>query len=278
MSTKFRTFAFIFTVFIMGTLASCSKDDDDDSDVISKPKITDLEVGISDSHVGYIGSDLHLEAEIVAEGKISEVTVEIHQEEGGDDEIEVTYTDYAGLKNTTFHKHVDIPEGTAEGEYHLHLTVTDEQGNQTTVEEEITIEMLEDEEAPEITISSAPGNGNSFSIGETISISGTITDNVSLAGALVALVYEDDNIEDADVSGSNTSVIVMLHTHDFDEVDSFDLEATIEVGAANDNNMTPAPIENDNAWKSGNYYILVKSKDANGNAATSNRYPIEINL
>ena len=48
--------------------------------------ISDLELGISDSHVAYIGADLHVEAEIVAEGRIKLVMVEIHQEEGSSDE------------------------------------------------------------------------------------------------------------------------------------------------------------------------------------------------
>ena len=70
----------------------------------------------------------------------------------------------------------------------------------------------------------------------------------------------------------------MLHTHDFDDPDETEFTASIAVGAANDNNMTPAPIQGDNAWRSGNYYILVKSKDAKGNWAYSSHYPIVINL
>jgi hypothetical protein len=50
------------------------------------------------------------------------------------------------------------------------------------------------------------------------------------------------------------------------------------VGAGYDNNMTPAPIEGDNAWQSGNYYILIKAVDAKGNWTYSIHYPIVINL
>ncbi|MBN2634723.1 MAG: DUF4625 domain-containing protein [Prolixibacteraceae bacterium] len=271
-----KTIKTILLLFVAATLVfftSCEKDDE-----VAKPIIALTELGLSDSHVAYIGADLHIEAEIEAEGRIDVITVEIHQEEGSSDEIEASYDEFAGLKNTTFHKHVDIPAETKVGTYHVHITVTDQEGNQTTVEDEIEIEELADEEAPEISVTSAPENGASYSNGGTITISGTVTDNISLAGLLVTLVYEPDNIADADVSGANTSVIVMLHTHDFEDPDETEFTASIAVGAANDNNMTPAPIQGDNAWRSGNYYILVKSKDAKANWAYSNHYPIVINL
>ncbi len=273
MKTAIKMMALIFIA--SSTLFFTSCDDDDD---VQKPVISNLELGIGDSHIAYAGADLHIEAEIYAEGKVDVITVEIHQEEGSSDEIEATYDDYSGVIDPTFHKHVDIPAGTPVGTYHVHITVTDMLGYQTTVEDEIEIQELADEEAPEITILSGPENGATYSTGETITISGSITDNISLAGMLVALVKESDNIDDADVSGSNSSVIVMLHTHDFDDPDETEFTASIVVGTENDNNMTPAPIQGDNAWRSGNYYILVKTKDAKGNGAKSNHYPIVINL
>lgn len=271
MNTKNKTLIVLFTIAVMALFSSCEK--------TPKPVISGLELGISDSHVAYISADLHIQAEIVAEGRIDMVIVEIHKEDGTGDEIEAEYAEFAGLKSTTFHEHVDIPAGTAAGEYYFHLTVTDQEGNSTTVEEDISIEELVDEVAPVITIASAPTNGQTFASGQTITISGSVTDNISLAGLVVGLVYETDNIADSDVSGAaNTKVIVMLHTHDFDDPDETDFSASIVVGAANDNNMTPAPIQGNNAWKSGNYYILVKSRDAKPNWAISNHYPIVIDL
>ena len=46
-------------------LTSCEKEDE-----VAKPVISGLELGIGNSHVAYIGADLHIETEIVAEGKI----------------------------------------------------------------------------------------------------------------------------------------------------------------------------------------------------------------
>lgn len=273
MNTRLFLIAIAFTAGLFFT--SCEKNNE-----VAKPVISVMELGLGNSHVAYIDADLHIEAEIIAEGKINKITVEIHQEEGSSDEIVEEYDEFAGLKNTTFHKHVDIPTTTVAGQYHCHIIVTDMEGNSTTVENVITIEELVDTEAPEITITSVPENGKTFANGETITISGSITDNISLSGLVVALVYETDNIADTVVSGAaNTKVIVMLHTHDFGaDPDETDFTASINVGAANDNNMIPAPIQGENAWKSGNYYILVKSKDAKDNWTISARYPIVINL
>ncbi len=262
--------------FLSIYLQSCS---DDDEISYAAPVISEIEVGIGNSHIGYVGSDLHIEAEVVAEGIISSIDVEIHMEnESAGWVYEYSYDEFSGLMNTIFHKHVDIPDGTTTGEYHFHFTVTDMEGNQTTIEEDITIEEIVDIEAPVINITDSPTENQVFTSGETISISGKITDNFALSGMLVALVRVEDNIADADVKGSNKSVIVMLHTHDFEAPDTVEFTASINVGAEYDNNMIPALIENDNAWQSGEYYILVKSSDANSNGAISTRYPCTINL
>lgn len=276
MNTKIKYLIAFFSIALMATFSSCNKDDENET--IPKPVISNLEVGLDNSHAAYAGADLHLEAEIVAEGRINKITVEIHQEEGSSDEIVAVYDEYAGLKNTIFHKHVIIPDSTTLGTYHCHITVSDMEGNSTSVEEEIEIEELNDTEAPVLTISSAPTDGQSFANGETISISGHVEDNITMGGILIALVYESDSIADADVDDENPKVIVMLHNHDFgDDPDEYDFDTSIVVGAANDNNTPPAPIQGDNAWKTGNYYILVKAEDAKGNWTFSDHYKVVLN-
>ncbi len=274
MNTRIKFLTIFSSIAIMAMVSSCSKDDES----IPKPVISNLEVGLNNSHVAYAGADLHLEAEIVAEGKINKITVEIHQEEGSSNEIVVEYDEFKGLKNTTFHKHVDIPATTPLGNYHCHITVSDMEGSSTTVEEEIAIQEMLDTVAPVLTISSAPTDGQTFANSETISISGHVEDNIALGGMLVALVYESDGIADENVTANNSKVIVMHHTHDFGEdPDEYTFNASIVVGAATDNNTTPAPIQGNNAWKKGNYYILVRVKDAKGNWTFSNHYKVVLN-
>lgn len=127
---------FFISVLSLGFVA-CN--DDDDS--TAKPVITHTEVGHENNKTATAGDDMHLEADIVAEGLIARIDIEIHLEEGGDYEIELSYTDgkYIGVRNTEFHEHIDIPADAPTGEYHLHFTVTDKAGQQTTVESDVNI-------------------------------------------------------------------------------------------------------------------------------------------
>ena len=128
------TGAFVFS--------SCKKDDE----MPDKPIITLTEVGHDNSRHAHPGHDMHLEADVLADGLISRIDIEIHQESGGGFEIEKAYTDgkYVGVKNIEFHEHIDIPADAPLGEYHLHFTVTDKEGQQTTVE--CHIEIVEDDD------------------------------------------------------------------------------------------------------------------------------------
>ncbi len=284
MNKLIKTMAVIFTATSFFFFTSCNKDDNTNP----KPVVNLTELGYENSKIGYAGSDLHIEAEIVAEGKIDKVTVEIqtegnHEEKSisislheGEWEVDTTYTEFSGLKNTTFHKHIDIPVLADTGHYHFHFIVTDLEGQQTTVEEEFEVQLPDDAVAPEIIISSSPANNQLFNNNETISISGSVSDDKALGGMYIGLVREDQNLTDAEVNATNT--ITILHTHDFDSPDSHAFSASINVGAAYDNNIEPKEITGNISWQSANYYIVVKCVDAfGGNWTFSNHYPIQIN-
>ncbi len=120
-------------LLVAAALGACST-----TEPVSKPVISDVEIGHENSKVVNVGEDLHIEASIVADGKIAKIIVEIHQEEG-DYKIEKEFTDAAGRKNTDFHKHINIPNDAPEGEYHLHIEVVDMLGNETKYEADIEI-------------------------------------------------------------------------------------------------------------------------------------------
>lgn len=262
-----------------------------EEDPIAKPEVTILELGEGASHgndhTAIVGGDVHIEAEIVAEGTIDWVQVRIHpegehEEEGEHEgeheewEIDTTYTKFSGLKNTTFHEHVEIDVSAEPGEYHFDIVMTDMEGYQSSAEAELEIILPNDAVAPELTVSSAPTNNQTFNNGVTISISGTVSDDKALGGMYIGLVREDQNLTDAEVNATNT--ITILHTHDFDSYTSHNFSSGITVGAAQDNNITPKDITGAIAWQSANYYIVVKCKDAfGGNWTFSNHYPIVIN-
>lgn len=124
----------LLTIF---SLSSCNPDD---NTLPATPTIQLTEVGSGNSKTANIGGDLHLDAEIVAEGLIAKIELEIHQEDG-DFEIEKEWTtgNYIGLRNTDFHEHVDIPANAPAGDYHLHLKVTDANGRTAVAEAEIKL-------------------------------------------------------------------------------------------------------------------------------------------
>lgn len=251
------------------------------------PEINLLELGYENSKIAYAGSELHIEADILAEGTIETVQIVIHPEGEHEKsasavsdedvwEVDTTYTEFSGLKNTTFHKHIDVSVHAETGDYHFHFIVTDMEGQQSSVEEELEVQQPDDAVAPEITISSSPAENEEFSNGETISISGTVNDDQALGGMYIGLVRVDQNLSDAEVNSTNT--IALLHTHDFDSPAAHNFSASIEVGAAQDNDMTPKDITGDIAWQSASYYILVKCTDAfGGNWTFSDQYPVVIN-
>lgn len=257
----------IFLLFSMTiAFSSCKKDEE-----IPAPQITLSELGLNNSGTAYIGSDVHIEADIVAEGTISTVSVEIHPEGAGNWEFDTTYTKFSGLKNTTFHEHIDVPLTVVAGAYHFHLVVTDLEGKQSSVEADLMIEAPTDSIAPQISITSSPTSGQIFMSGDTIRIAGNVSDNVSLGGIYVGLVRDDQALADADVNADNT--ITLLHFHDFIQPLTYDFNAGIVVGAATDHDITPDNI----TWPSGNYYLLVKCVDAFGaNWTFSNHYSLVI--
>ncbi|MCK0160885.1 DUF4625 domain-containing protein [Allomuricauda sp. F6463D] len=148
MKSFFKPLAII--AFLGVVLQSCSSDDDEGADAVAAPVISNFEYGEGSDHstdqVAYKGSDLHLEAEITAEGVVSSITLDIHAHdlELGEGEVEwdleQTFTDASLLViNPTFHEHIDIPSDIPAGEYHITLTVTDELGNSTEIEGHIDI-------------------------------------------------------------------------------------------------------------------------------------------
>lgn len=136
-SIKYQIIALFFISILSLGFVACNDNDDD----TAKQLITLTEVGHENSKTATAGDDMHLEADIVAEGLIARIDIEIHMEDGGDYEIECSYTDgkYIGVRNTEFHEHIDIPADAPAGEYHLHFTVTDKEGQQSTVESELNI-------------------------------------------------------------------------------------------------------------------------------------------
>ena len=119
------------------------------------PQITDVEIGYDNTKMAEAGKELHFEATITASYRISGIRLVIHSEEhehatsseiSGETDlhqewsVDKTYTGaYINVKNTVLHEHVDVPVTAEPGTYHLHIYVTDEEGNQGVYETEIEV-------------------------------------------------------------------------------------------------------------------------------------------
>ncbi len=126
------------------SFTSCGTEADE---IPSQPLIALIEVGHDNSHEAHPGHDLHLEADVIAEGYVQSIHVVIRLEGGSTDLVSKTYTDskYVDVLNAEFHEHIDIPATAAVGDYVLYFTVTDKIGQQKTVTADLEINLADDD-------------------------------------------------------------------------------------------------------------------------------------
>lgn len=138
----------MLALLLAGALfASCNDDDDVD---VAAPTISNVEIGSGNNKQAQAGSDFHIEAQIVAPGDIDRVQLEIHPENGSGWELDTVYTTgLAGLKSAELHEHIDVPASAALGDYHLHMTVFDKNGNKAEIDSEL--EVIKDPTLPAVT-------------------------------------------------------------------------------------------------------------------------------
>lgn len=147
MKTNFNIILFTVSIIVIANFTiSCKKEAE-----IAAPSISIQELGYQNTKRAFRGNDLHIEAYLLAEGKIANVMIELHPESGHlkqvDNllsplswEFDSTYTGkYYGIKNTDFHEHIEIPLSADTGHYHFHFSVTDMEGNRTTFEDEVHV-------------------------------------------------------------------------------------------------------------------------------------------
>ncbi|RZK42480.1 MAG: DUF4625 domain-containing protein [Pedobacter sp.] len=135
-SRKSKFTKFLLAFFTVAAIFSACKKEN----ITAPPSITGLEVGSNNNKTAYPGSDLHIEAQLLAEGTIADVKVEIHPVAANGWKFEIDYkSEFAGKKNAELHKHIDVPANAALGKYHIHVIVTDQQGQVTEVESELEI-------------------------------------------------------------------------------------------------------------------------------------------
>ena len=126
-------------------LFACSKEDEKNGITTPAPKIEELELGHENSKIGHIGDDVHIEALFSAEGMIKETKLQITYTSGKSSfKIEEISTEFVGKKGGKIHKHVDIPADAKEGNYDFLFSVTDQNGQTTSVKEVLKVEKKRD--------------------------------------------------------------------------------------------------------------------------------------
>jgi len=156
------------------------------------------------------------------------------------------------------------------GDYHFLVYCTDKAGNEEFVAHDIIIVEPADETAPEISFSFTPEENQAYIRADTIRISGSVSDNKHLSKLLVAVMRSTSTEE---MVNTTDAFVIMLNANEqVAEQNSFDFNASIQVGATQDNNVPPRNV----TWSRGDFYVIVKAVDENGNTAFSQRFPIVI--
>jgi type 1 fimbria pilin len=257
MNTKVL-FSILFSIGFMFT--ACNKEDDSPA----KPIVTIHELGHGDSHSNdnsaTIGSSLHMDIEIVAEGKFDYIQVKIHpegeHEHAGDHEeweIDTTFSGTAitGLKNLDFHKDLKIDDHAEAGDYHFDVIVVDQNGNSGSDEAEL--ELLE--QATNVTVTNLSINGGEHDVSKA---SGSFNISFSASadtGTLVSYSIEAHNHPASGKEEDEYKIIDDEFTDSFTglKMASVNKDITIETNA-----------------ELGEYHVEIVIKDSEGNQKVLN--------
>ncbi|MDF9800838.1 hypothetical protein OKW21_006101 [Catalinimonas alkaloidigena] len=279
-----------FWVVSLLLVTACS---DDDEPSATMPSIDEVEIGSGNNGIGVIGRDFHLNAEVVAGGTIDKVQININPIENEtythDWSFEIAWDEFKGLKNSTIHKHFDIPEDAPEGKFDFIITITDENG--TKLEETYEVNLIDPANLPvdpylylwDFFIKDGPyqyvneslenPEDVTYAQGDTLKSSaqiknvkgdGTmyllfvkksadhlprIVDDIDFSKVIVYDVFQHENEEDVDYF---SNVI-------FDGQGGFIRPSPeFTIGASVDNNAPESnPIDGEKAWENGEYYFGV---------------------
>jgi hypothetical protein len=284
-------------LLITGTFAACKKDKQDPE--LAKPTVENIEVGLNNNEMGVIGSDFHLNADIIAGDKIDKVEIKILPKAGETYskawKHEIVWDQYKGAKNANVHKHFDIPKDAAEGKYDFLITIYDENGSQVEVKKSITIYLMANVPVnPKASIFNIFTNGENFYYDGKFSVEKAKLKKGDLLHSQVAI---------NDVKGDGKMYILFINkklNHRPESIDKIDFSKAIvydvmehkgwanpdfftnsvfdpatftitrnwpdmTIGGTKDNNIPSSPITGSKAWETGTYYYGVVYKNTTYN-------------
>lgn len=278
---------FALMLFLSAAIAftSCTKDEDDPADEkdTTKPQINLTSPANETEFLP--GDAIDFSAVLSDDKELGSYKIDIHPGEGHDHKSTLDNGAWSYQKSwslpegstneTVSHSEIVIPEEvdgvpTMPGDYHFLVYCTDKAGNEEFVAHDIIIVEPADETAPEISFSFTPEENQAYIRADTIRISGSVSDNKHLSKLLVAVMRSTSTEE---MVNTTDAFVIMLNANEqVAEQNSFDFNASIQVGATQDNNVPPRNV----TWSRGDFYVIVKAVDENGNTAFSQRFPIVI--
>ncbi|MDO4224818.1 MAG: DUF4625 domain-containing protein [Bergeyella zoohelcum] len=157
----------VLGLFASLAIISCNRNEEEMAMTTTPPTITNIEIGEENTRKAHPGDELHIEAEVKAEGMIKSLELQITPKKSGSGWVIVErFADAVGKQDYDIHQHYDIPVNAKVGEYDVIITITDLKGQKTTYEAVLTIE--NNPELPTI-----PTTDRSFSLsadGKTLGI------------------------------------------------------------------------------------------------------------
>lgn len=304
----------ILVAFLVSAFAFTACDNDNDSPAEpekAKPTIDKIELGLGNNEIGTIGEDFHFNAEVVAGDKIESVQIKIAQISTETYakvwSHEINWPQYAGAKNTTIHKHFDIPADAPEGKYDFIIIIKDQNG--TTLEVKKTLNIYAagnlpvnpvvtiftlfknedffyrkgkyytegdsfktgDKMMSQVTLSGVKGNGIMYLllINKTAKHLPESADQIDFSKVIVYDVFEHKDMAEVG-SFSNTPFDESTNTFSRDMPELF-------VGAQKDNNV-PTPQDISKMWATGTYVFRVVYKNTTYNINFSQSIDVPVNL
>ncbi|KAF2508835.1 DUF4625 domain-containing protein [Flavobacterium foetidum] len=309
MKTTKILIAFLVSAF---AFTACDNDDNPNETETAKPTIDKIELGLGNNEIGTIGEDFHFNAEVIAGDKIENVQIKIQQIAGENYSKvwshEISWPQYAGAKNTTIHKHFDIPSDAAEGKYDFIIIITDQNGTKLEVKKNLNIYAAGNLPVnPTATVFTVFQNDNFFfrkgkyyQEGASFKTADVFSSQVSISGVkgdgimyllLInkAAKHKPESVDQIDFS---KVIVYDVYEHkNMTEVGTFtntpiDANFTVvrqmpvlKIGAAKDNNSpNPQDITGTRAWATGDYIYLAVYKNTTYNINFSQVIDVPVSL
>ncbi len=161
-----------------------------------------------------------------------------------------------------------VPDICYVGEYTFQLGCTNKSGYSSEMIKSFTTKYQLNNPLS-INMTSTPSSNASFENGDTIRISAIVMDSISSLSRIEVLIKDQREMQ----SGYEDAIF-MLKQEDFSDNGNQGVNASIIVGAENDNNSPASAIQN---WDIQNAYIVLRAYNTEGFVKYSDHYNIQIN-